>query len=297
MRITISGASGLIGTAVSRHLVAAGHHVTRLVRRAAGEGESTWDPAAGRLDRGAIDGADAVIHLAGAGIGDHRWTDAYRRELRDSRIRSASLIASAITDAEHPPRTLLSGSAVGIYGASETATYTEASSTGTGFLPELCRDWEEAALTATAAGTRVALLRSGLVLSPDGGVLPKLVLPVRLFAGGRYGNGRQWQSWISLDDEVRAIAHLLTSDLSGPVNLTAPDPVTNRELMAALGRALGRPIWLPAPKLPLRIALGRDRADSLLFEGQRVMPEALLADGFAFTHTELEPTLRRLLAR
>jgi uncharacterized protein (TIGR01777 family) len=297
LRVTVTGASGLIGTALCRHLGTAGHEVTRLVRRAAGPGEARWDPAAGTLERSAIDGADAVIHLAGAGIGDHRWTDEYRRTLRDSRIRSAELLAAAITAAARPPRVLLSGSAVGIYGDSPTATFTEASPPGEGFLPALCRDWEAAAATATQAGTRVVFLRSGLVLSSDGGVLPKLALPVRLFAGGRYGNGRHWHSWITIDDEIRAIVHLLGSEVSGPVNLTAPEPVTNRELIATLGKVLRRPTWLPAPKLPLRLLLGRDRADTLLFEGQRVMPEVLLNDGFVFTHPELEPALRRILAR
>jgi uncharacterized protein len=297
LRVTVSGSSGLIGTALCRHLATAGHDVTRLVRRPAGVGEATWDPSAGTLDRSAIDGADAVIHLAGAGIGDHRWTDDYRRTLRDSRIRSAELLAAAIVDATRPPGVLLSGSAVGIYGPSETASFTEASPPGEGFLAELCRDWEAAAAPAAQAGTRVVCLRSGLVLSSDGGVLPKLAMPVRLFAGGRYGAGRHWHSWITIDDEVRAIVHLLASEVSGPVNLTAPEPVTNREMIATLGRVLRRPAWLPAPQLPLRLLLGRDRADTLLFEGQRVMPDVLVGDGFVFAHPELEPALRRLLAR
>lgn len=297
LRVTVTGSSGLIGQALCRHLTTAGHTVTRLVRRAAGAGEATWDPGAGQLDRTAVDGADAVIHLAGAGIGDRRWTDAYRTTLRESRIRSAELLATTIMESARPPRVLLSGSAVGIYGESESATFTESSPPGDGFLPQLCRDWEAAAGTATEAGTRVVFLRSGLVLSADGGVLPKLALPVKLFAGGRYGRGRHWNSWITIDDEIRAIVHLLASDVSGPVNLTAPDPVTNRELMSTLGRVLGRPSWLPAPKLPLQLLLGRERADTLLFEGQRVMPEVLLDDGFVFTHPELEPALRRVLAR
>ena len=297
LRVTVTGSSGLIGQALCRHLATAGHDVTRLVRRPAGAGEATWDPSAGQLDRAAVEGADAVIHLAGAGIGDHRWTDAYRATLRDSRIRSAELLARAIAEAARPPRVLLSGSAVGIYGESESATFTESSPPGVGFLPQLCRDWEAAAATATEAGTRVVFLRSGLVLSADGGVLPKLALPVKLFAGGRYSRGRHWHSWITIDDEIRAIVHLLASDVSGPVNLAAPDPVTNRDLMSTLGRVLGRPTWLPAPKLPLQLLLGRERADTLLFEGQRVMPEVLLDDGFVFTHPELESALRRVLAR
>lgn len=297
LRVTVTGSSGLIGQALCRQLATGGHEVTRLVRRAAGPGEATWDPSTGHVDRAAVDGADAVIHLAGAGIGDHRWTDAYRRTLRDSRIRSAEVLATAITEAARPPSVFLSGSAVGIYGSSESATFTESSPPGEGFLPALCRDWEAAAGAAEAAGTRVVFLRSGLVLSSEGGVLPKLALPVKLFAGGRYGAGRHWHSWITIDDEVRAIVHLLASELSGPVNLTAPAPVTNRELMSTLGRVLGRPVWLPVPKLPLRLALGRERADNLLFEGQRVMPDVLLADGFVFTHPELEPALRRVLAR
>lgn len=296
LRVTVSGASGLIGQALCRQLEAGGHEVTRLVRRPPGPGEARWDPPAGQLDVTAIDGADAVVHLAGAGIGDHRWTDEYRQTLRDSRIRTAELLATAITGAERPPSVFLSGSAVGIYGESETESFTEQSPTGSGFLADLCREWEAAAAPAADAGTRVAYLRSGLVFTPTGGVLPKLALPVKLFAGGRYGSGRQWQSWIALDDEVRAIVHLLTSELSGPVNLTAPAPVSNRDLMSTLGRVLRRPVWLPAPKLPLRLVLGRERADALLFEGQRVVPEALLADGFVFTHPELEPALRRLYA-
>lgn len=295
MRVAVAGASGLIGTALCRHLLQCGHEVTRLVRRPPTVGESRWDPGTGTIDASAIDRADAVVNLAGAGIGDHRWTASYRQTLRASRIDSTALLARTIAATERRPRVLLSGSAVGIYGSSASATFTEDSATGAGFLPDLCRDWEAAAAPAADAGARVAFLRSGLVLSPHGGVLPKLLLPIKLFAGGPYGHGKQWQSWVSLDDEVRAITHLLMADVEGPANITSPNPVSNRELVGAIAGVIGRPAWLRAPQLPLRLALGTDRADSLLFEGQRVIPAVLTGDGFEFTDTELEPTLRRLL--
>lgn len=297
MRVTVAGASGLIGTALCRSLAESGHEVTRLVRRAPNHGEARWDPAAGTIDASAVDAADAVVNLSGAGIGDHRWTDAYRRTLRASRIDSTALLARTIAAAEAKPSVFVSGSAVGIYGSSISATFTERSATGSGFLAELCRDWEAAAAPAAAAGVRVALLRTGLVLAAEGGVLPKLLLPIKLYAGGPYGDGKQWQNWVSLDDEVAAIAHLLTADLDGPVNVTSPNPVSNRELVSTIARVLGRPAWIRTPRLPLRLALGRDRADSLLFEGQRVIPAELEGDGFEFADPALEPTLRRLLQR
>jgi uncharacterized protein (TIGR01777 family) len=295
LRVTIGGASGLIGTALAAHLGAAGHHVTRLVRRTPGAGEAQWDPATGTIDATAIDGADAVVNLSGAGIGDHRWNAAYRETLATSRIAPTELLASTIAAAERKPAVLLSASAVGVYGASLDASFTEHDASGDGFLASLCRDWEAATTPASAAGVRVAFIRTGLVLAAHGGVLPRMVSPIKLFAGGPFGNGRQWMSWVSLDDEVRAITHLLAVDIEGPVDITSPNPVTNREFVATLGRVLRRPAKLPTPKLALRFALGRGRADALLLEGQRALPEALQQHGFRFDDPELEPTLRRLL--
>jgi uncharacterized protein (TIGR01777 family) len=297
LRVVVTGSSGLIGTALCRSLTEAGHDVVRLVRRAPGAGEARWDPAAGTIDAGALEGADAVVNLAGAGIGDRRWSDDYRQKVHDSRVFSTTLLATTIATASSPPAVLLSGSAVGIYGTSLDATFTESSPTGHDFLAEVCHAWEAAAAPAADAGTRVAFLRTGIVLSPDGGVLPKLMLPVKFFVGGPFGDGRQWQSWISIHDEVRAIVHLLTSELSGPVNLTAPNPASNRDVVRSIGRVLGRPSWLRVPRLPVRVVLGREMADSLLFDGQKVLPQALTDDKFTFADPDLEPALHRLLQR
>jgi hypothetical protein len=297
MRLVISGSTGLIGTALVERLRSAGHQVVRLVRAGPSGDDVQWDPAAGTLDPAALDGTDAVVHLAGAGIGDHRWTDDYRREIRDSRLRSTELLARTMAGLERPPQVWLSGSAIGIYGARDDEQLSETSSPGTGFLADVCRAWEGATAEAEAAGIRVAHLRTGIVLTPRGGALAKQLPLFRLGLGGRFGSGQAWQSWISLDDEVRAIEHLLTSELRGPVNLTAPNPVRNAEFAKVLGRVLKRPSVVPVPAFGPRLLLGRDLADSLLFTGQRVLPAALQSDGFEFTHPTLEVALRALLER
>jgi uncharacterized protein (TIGR01777 family) len=228
MRIAIAGSSGLIGTALRRRLAAGGHDVIRLVRGDAAPGAISWDPAARRLDPAVLAGVDAVVNLSGAGIGDHRWTDEYKRQIRQSRVDATTTLAEALAASDGGPRVLLSGSAIGGYGDRGDEELDETSPLGTGFLADVVRDWE-AATAAAEAGVRVVHLRTGIVLSPEGGAL-KNQLPLFKFGlGGRFGNGRQWQSWISIDDEVAAIEHLLTSDVRGPVNLTAPAPVTNRE--------------------------------------------------------------------
>lgn len=295
MRVIISGASGLIGTALCTALRADGHEVATLVRRPAGEGEIHWDPANGVLAADALDGADAVVHLAGAGIGDKRWTDEYKQEILQSRIRSTTLLAETIAASEHRPGVLLSGSAIGIYGASDGRDLDETSPVGSGFLADVCQQWELAAEPAWKAGTRVTFLRTGIVLSPTGGALKKMLPLFKLYLGGKFGNGKQWQSWISLPDEVGAIQHLLITPVHGPVNLTAPNPVTNAEFAKTLGKALGRPSMVPVPAFGPKLLLGSELADALLFTGQKVLPRKLEHAGYAFQHPQLEQALTALL--
>lgn len=297
MRVVISGATGLIGTALCATLSEAGHDVVRLVRRNAGAGDILWDPARRSLPAGALQGADAVVHLAGAGIGDRRWSDAYRREILESRTSSTALLADAIATTENGPRIFLSGSAIGYYGATGDEQLDESSPAGTGFLADVCVQWEAATAPAAQAGARVALLRTGIVLSPAGGALKKLLPLFAIGAGGRFGNGRQWQSWISLPDEVGAIVHLLTAEVSGPVNLTAPNPLTNAEFTKVLASVMRRPALLPVPRFGPALLLGGDLADALLYTGQRVMPGALSRSGYRFQHPTLDLALRALLGR
>jgi uncharacterized protein (TIGR01777 family) len=297
MRIAITGASGLIGTALSRRLTDDGHDVVPVVRRAPNDNEIGWSVADRRIDDGAFDGIDAVVHLAGAGIGDKRWTDSYKEELLESRTVGTALIAQAVNNAANPPTVLLSGSAIGVYGSSDTATFTETSATGSGFLAEICEAWESSAAPAQIDGTRVALLRTGIVVSTEGGALKKQLPIFKMMLGGKMGSGAQWQSWIHIDDEVGAIVHLLTSTLAGPVNLTAPNPVTNAEFAKSLGSALGRPTFMAIPKFGPKLLLGGELADNLLFSGQKVLPAALEADGFQFQHPTLDGALRDLLKK
>ena len=297
MKILVTGASGLIGSALVPSLAASGHQVIRAVRRTAGEGEVQWDPKAGVLDPSALSGVDAVIHLAGAGIGDKRWSDAYKREILESRTRSTDLLARTIASSENGPKVFLSGSAIGIYGARNDEELSESAEQGSGFLADVCRQWEEAAGPAVSAGTRTVYLRTGIVLSPRGGALKKQLPLFRLGLGGRFGTGRQWQSWISIDDEVGAITHLLTSTVTGPVNLVAPRAVTNAEFTRVLASVVSRPAILPIPSFGPKLLLGGELADALLFTGQRVVPGALVADGYRFVHPDLETALRALLKK
>ena len=299
LTIAISGSSGLIGTALTTRLRADGHTVMPMVRTMAREGEIHYDPRAGQLDPEHLIGVDAIVHLAGAGIGDRRWTAAYRREILESRTLSTSLIARSMAEVVNRggPRTLLSGSAIGFYGATDDQELNERSDAGDGFLADVCREWEAATSPADDAGIRVAHLRTGIVLSPAGGALKKLLPLFRFGLGGRMGSGRQWQSWISIDDQVGAIAFLLTADISGPVNLTAPTPVTNSEFTKVLAEALSRPALLPIPSFGPRLLLGRDLADALLFTGQRVLPDRLTEAGFSFEHSTLAEAFASLLRR
>lgn len=297
MNVLVSGSSGLIGTALIKKLSAQGHDVTRLVRRTPRPGEVRWNPDDGSIEASALGHVDAVVHLAGAGIGDHRWTPEYKQQLIDSRMRSTELLAKTLAALDHKPAVLLSASATGIYGDRGDEVLTEASAVGTGFLADLCAGWEAATEPAAAAGIRVAHLRSGIVLSEHGGALKKQLPLFKLGLGGRIGSGRPWQSWVSLDDEVGAIVHLLTSDRSGAVNITAPNPVTQGEFVKALGRAIHRPTVLPIPSFAPKLLLGGELVDNLLLSGQRVLPEVLLADGYAFQHPTLAAALEALLQR
>lgn len=298
MRIIVSGSTGLIGTALVEHLRGQGHSVVRLVRRtSSATDEASWDPTAGRLDPAVVDGADAVINLSGAGIGDHRWTDEYKRELLVSRTNTTGLLARTIAAVDSKPSVFLSGSAIGWYGARGDELLDETAEAGTGFLAQICTDWEAATQPAEDAGVRTAHLRTGIVLSPTGGALKKQLPLFKLGLGGKFSNGRQWQSWISLPDEVGAITHLLTADVSGAVNLTAPTPVTNAEFTKALGKVLGRPTVVPIPSFGPKLLLGGELADALLFTGQRVVPGKLAQSGYSFIHPTLEVALRALLGR
>lgn len=297
MKILITGSSGLIGTALTSHLRSSGHEVVRLVRRPAIAGEITWNPSAGTIDSAGLEGIEAVVHLAGAGIGDKRWSAAYQREILDSRTVTTDLLARSLAAMESPPKVLLSGSAIGWYGDRGDELLDESSTGSTGFLAEVCQAWEAATQPAEATGIRVAHLRTGVVLSPAGGALRKLLPLFRLGLGGRFGNGRQWQSWISIDDQVRAIEHLLTADVAGAVNLTAPGAVTNRDFTKVLAQVLHRPALMTVPPFAPKLLLGRELAEALLFTGQRVQPSRLMSSGFEFRHSTLDGALRSLLKK
>lgn len=296
--IAITGASGLIGTALAHHLAAQGHRVVRFTRQSSHGADSiAWNPKTGSIEADKLRGVDVVVHLAGAGIGDKRWTTDYKREILESRTKSTALLSSTLADLSDGPKILLSGSAIGIYGESETATFTEESPHGQGFLADVCVEWEAATAPAEQAGVRVAHLRTGIVLSRKGGALKKLLPLFKLGAGGRMGSGRQWQSWISIDDEIAAIEHLITSNVKGAVNLTAPNPVTQAEFTKTLAKVLKRPSFVPVPTFGPKLLLGGELADALLFTGQKVLPTVLERDGFRFAHSDLESALRHLLAK
>jgi len=293
MRVAVTGSHGLIATALAARLRADGDTVVPLVRGSAGPGEIAWDPSAGRLDPAALAGIDAVVNLAGAGIGDRRWSAARRAELESSRIALTETLSEAVAAADPRPRVLLSGSAVGYYGDRGEEELTEASGPGSGFLAGLCRRWEGATAAAEAAGVRVAHLRSGGVLARHGGALRRQLPLFRLGLGGPLGRGRQYLSWIALEDEVGAIVHALrTETVRGPLNLCAPGPVTSAEFARALGRVLHRPARLPAPAVALKLVLGRELTTEMLLAGQRAVPAALLREGYRFAFAEVEAALR-----
>lgn len=300
MRVAVAGSSGLVGTALVEALDHAGHDVVRIVRRpASGPHELTWDPAGATLDREGLRGVDAVVNLAGEGIGSGPWTDARRARLRDSRVDGTTLLAEAIADLDDGPRVLVNASAIGFYGDRGDEVLTEASPPGDDFLARLCVDWEAATAPATEAGARVVLIRTGIVLARHGGALAKQIPLFKAALGGRAGDGTQWLSWITLDDEVAVILRALTDDaLAGPVNATAPNPVTNQAFTGALARALHRPAVIRVPRFVRKLPLGLGPLlDSLLFSSTRVQPAALAEVGFEFAHPELDAALAAVLAR
>jgi uncharacterized protein len=293
MDVAITGASGLIGTALAERLRAGGDAVRPLVRTPSDDPAAVrWDPDAGTIDAAGLEGADVVVHLAGAGIGDKRLTPDRRRTVLESRTRGTGLVARTLAEMDDPPRAFLSASAVGWYGDRGDEVLTEQSTPGDDFGAEICRAWEDAARPAVDAGIRTVFLRTAPVLTGRGGILPQMALPFRLFVGGRIASGRQWMSWVSLDDVLGIIRFLVDhDDVRGPVNVTAPQPVTNRELTAALGRALHRPTLLPVPAAALRVVLGSGRADSLVLVSQRVVPAVLEAAGYSFVHPDIDAAL------
>ncbi|MFD7734119.1 TIGR01777 family oxidoreductase [Kitasatospora phosalacinea] len=288
MRIAVTGSTGLIGSALVDSLLADGHEVLRLVRRRSRTGPQPdgtvgvgWNPQLMQIDAAALEGLDAAVHLAGAGVGDRRWTDAYRREIRDSRVLGTETLAAALSRLKEPPRVLVSASAVGYYGQTGDQLVDEDAPAGSDFLAEVCREWEHAARPAADAGIRVVHPRTGLVLDPAGGAGARLLPLFKLALGGRLGNGGQYWSLISLADEVAALRFLVEhEELSGPVNLTGPAPVTNRELTEELSRQLGRPAVFAVPEWALRLALGEMAVE--VVGSHRVVPKALLDAGFVF---------------
>jgi hypothetical protein len=274
----------------------AGHVVRPLVRRSPSSAEEIrWDPAAGELDPADLAGVDAVVHLAGEGIAEKRWTPAQKRRILESRTQGTALLASTVAALDRKPRAFLSGSAVGFYGDGGEDVLTEDSPRAPGFLADVVAAWEAAAQPAVDAGIRTVFLRSGVILSPDGGAMGKVLPLFKLGLGGPIGRGREWWPWISIDDQVGAIVHLLDAEVAGPVNLVAPVPVRAKEYAQAIGRALHRPAVFPVPRLGPQLLLGRELAESLLGQSQRVAPTQLEASGYAFRHPDIDTALQHLL--
>ncbi len=295
MKVVVSGASGLIGTALVPALEADGHEVLRLVRRPPSSAhEVEWDPARGSLDAMSLAGADAVVSLSGANL-DKRWTETFKREIVDSRVDTTALLARTMASAEPRPSVFVVAGGVGIYGDRGDEILTEESELGSGFLADLGKAWEAAAAPAREAGIRTVNFRQGVVLSRKGGALAKMLTPFKLGLGGRVGSGRQWWSWVSLDDVVAGYRRALDSELDGPVNLASPNPATSTQFTKALGRAIGRPTVFPLPALAVKTLFG-ERGEAVLLEGQRVLPDRLLGAGFEFGHAELDSALERALA-
>ncbi|MFJ1746664.1 TIGR01777 family oxidoreductase [Streptomyces sp. NPDC088116] len=292
MKIAVTGSTGLIGSALVHSLRTDGHEVVRVVRRTSRSADEVeWDPVRQYVDARGLHGCEAVVHLAGAGIADQRWTEAYKREIRESRILGTAAIAEAVASLHTPPRVLVCGSAIGFYGDTGDRAVDESAPPGDGFLPSLCVDWEESASAAEEEGVRTVFARTGLVVSRQGGAWGRLFPLFRAGLGGRLGTGRQYWSFIALHDEVAALRHLIdTESVEGPVNLTAPTPVTNREVTAAMGRVLHRPTPFPVPAAALRTVLGGLSQDVL--GSQRVLPTQLLETGFTFAFPTIEEAIR-----
>jgi uncharacterized protein (TIGR01777 family) len=303
MKVIVTGSTGLVGQALIRSLLAEGHEVTRLVRgdaqgfRAPGTSAVHWNPERGEIDAKELEAHAAAVHLAGEPVAEGRWDEAKKRRILESRVKGTRLIAEALAGLSQKPKALVSASAIGFYGDRGEEVLREESASGGDFLSEVCREWEKATLAASQAGIRVVHVRIGVVLSGEGGALSKMLTPFKLGVGGRIGSGRQYMSWITLEDLVRIIRRALTDEqLRGPVNAVAPNPVTNEEFTKALGRVLGRPTLLPIPAFAARLAFG-EMADALLLASARVEPARLREAGFEFKHSEIEDALRDVLAK
>ncbi len=293
MKVALTGSHGLIGRRLAVELRRSGHELVRVVRYREGDAAVVWDPDAGTVDADRLAGVEGVVHLAGVGIGDRRWAPEHKRAVLDSRVRGTTLLAETLAGLRPHPRVLLAASAVGFYGDRDDELLSEDSPAGSGFLAGVCRQWEAATAAAEEAGIRTVHLRTGIVQSAGGGALAKQLPLFRLGLGGRLGSGRQWVSWISITDEVRAVEHLLGDDgVAGAVNLVGPAPVTNATYTATLARVLGRPARLGVPAPALRLALGRETADELLLASQRVDPAVLSRSRFSWRHETLEDALR-----
>lgn len=294
MKIALTGASGLVGTALVTKLTTDGHQVIRLVRRGPAEREEHWNPVSG-IEPNALQGVDAVVHLAGENIAEGRWTSEKKDRIRESRVRGTAAIARSLGAMNPPPPTLICASAIGYYGDRGDAELREDSEPGTGFLPDVCQAWEAAADPAREAGIRVVHVRFGVVLSGAGGALAKMLTPFKLGVGGRIGSGGQYMSWLSIDDATGIIQHALTTpDLAGPVNAVAPEPVTNTVFTKSLGRAVHRPTIFPMPAFVAKLAFG-EMAEALLLASTRVLPERLEATGYEFRHRTIDDALGDLL--
>ena len=301
MRVAVTGSTGLIGRAMVERLEAGGHQVVRVVRPGSSDLPApsmsvAWNPTTSRIEAGGLEGLDAVVHLAGEPIAARRWSPDQKGRIARSREQGTALLAQTLARLDAPPAVLVSASAIGYYGDRGDELLDESSSGGDDFLAGVCRDWESAADPARAAGIRVVHPRTGVVLSRSGGALAEMLPFFRLGIGGRIGSGHQWMSWITLHDEIAALLWLLEADVEGPVNLTAPEPVTNRQMTAALGRALRRPALLPTPKPALWAKLGRELTEALLYSSARVMPAVLQRRGFAFAHPDIATGLEAVLA-
>jgi uncharacterized protein len=298
MRLAITGSTGFVGSAVVAVLSEAGHEVVRLIRRAPAPGEMAvrWDPVRREVDAAGLEGCDGLLHLAGENVGAGRWTAARKAAIRDSRVNGTRLLCDALAGLARPPKVIVCASAVGYYGDRGEETLAEESPPGTGYLAEVSREWEAASAPAARKGIRVVALRIGMVLSPKGGALARMLPLFRAGLGGVIGSGRQYVSWVALDDLPHILLHALQrGDLTGPVNAVAPHPVTNREFTEALGKALSRPTPLPVPAFALRLAVGREMADALLLASARVVPRRLEETGYPFRFPELGAALRHLL--
>ena len=296
MKIVVTGASGLVGSRLVPSLEAKGHEVLRLVRNApAGPREVRWDPSKGTVDAAALEGVDAAVHLAGENLAEGRWTEEKKRRIRESRVKGTKLISETLAGLARKPEVLVSASAVGFYGDRGAEVLTEESAPGDDFLADVCREWERATAAAEGAGIRVVHTRFGVILSGEGGALKKMLFPFRMGVGGKLGSGRQYVSWVAIDDAVGAIEYALENKrLRGPVNVVAPQPVTNYEFTKALGGALSRPTIFPVPVFALRLLFG-EMADATLLASQRADPSRLKESGFVFKHPDITGALRHVL--